>query len=471
MRTFVTKALDYAHDAAKAWIDGLDTRPVAARTTLNELRKSFQQALPETGMKPEEVIRWISENADNGMVGSASGRFFAWVIGGSLESALAADWLVSTWDQNAALYACSPAAAVIEEAAGQWIKTLLDLPREASFAFTTGCQLAHVTSLAAARHAVLKRANWNVENDGLFGAPRVAIMASDQKHGSIERAIRYLGFGRASFVLLQTDIAGRVMPQALERALANATGPVIVILNAADLNSGVCDPFPTLIPMAQQAGAWVHIDGAFGLLARASYRHRGALNGVEQADSWATDGHKWLNVPFDCGIAIIRDCDAHRAAMTISASYVATETSPRDQIDWNPEWSRRARGVPVYAALKELGRQGVESMVDRCCAHCDALVQGIGALAGAEVVAAANLNQGMICFSRRSQTSEENDAFTDEIIQRINATGEAFFSGTTWRGRRAMRVSVVNWRTNAEHVTRAIAAVRSVLNAAVDEIE
>jgi len=278
----VTKALDYAHYAAKAWIEGLDERPVAARATLRQLRKTFQRALPETGMKAEEVIRWIAENANDGMLGSAGGRFFGWVIGGGLESALAADWLVATWDQNAALYACGPAAAVIEEAAGEWIKSLLDLPREASFAFTTGCQLAHVTSLAAARYAVPKRANWDVENDGMFGAPRVTIMTNHQKHGSIERAARYLGFGRASLMSLQTDAAGRVMPQALERALVNATGHVIVILNAADLNVGACDPFAKLIPVAKLAGAWVHIDGA----STDQCDRRGILLGYDLA--WAT---------------------------------------------------------------------------------------------------------------------------------------------------------------------------------------
>ena len=213
---------------------------------------------------------------------------------------------------------------------------------------------------------------------------------------------------------------------------------------------------------AEEVIRWIAENANDGMLGSTGSQ----LEGVEQADSWATDGHKWLNVPFDCGIAIVRDCNAHRAAMTLSASYVAAEKSARDQIDWNPEWSRRARGVPVYAALKELGRQGVESMVDRCCAHCDALVRGIGALAGAEVVASANLNQGLIRFWKRGQTHEQDDAFTDEIIQQINATGEAFFSGTTWRGRRAMRVSVVNWRTCARDVERAITAVRSVLAAA-----
>ena len=463
----MTKALDYAHEAAKAWIDGLDARPVAARATLEQLRGTFQQSLPESGRKAEEVIRWIAENANDGMLGSAGGRFFAWVIGGGLESALAADWLVATWDQNAGIYACSPAAAVIEEAAGEWIKSLLGLPQEASFAFTTGCQLAHVTALAAARNAVLQRANWDVERDGMFGAPCVTILSSDQRHGSVERAARFLGFGRASIAALQTDDAGRVTPQALERALAGASGPAIVILNAADLNIGACDPFTTLIPIARQAGAWVHIDGAFGLFARASRRHRAQLDGVDLADSWATDGHKWLNVPFDCGIAIVRDRAAHRAAMTLSASYIAPEKNARDQIDWNPEWSRRARGIPIYAALMELGRHGVESLVDRCCAHCDALVRGIGALAGAQILAPASLNQGLIRFHKPGHSAEQDDAFTDEVIARVNASGEAFFSGTSWRGRRAMRVSVVNWRTCSNDVERAIAAVRSVL-ASVD---
>jgi glutamate/tyrosine decarboxylase-like PLP-dependent enzyme len=341
------KALDYAHRAAQAWICGLDERPVSARATSDELTAAFRGPLPDTGQRPEEVIAWLTENANAGMLGSASGRFFAWVIGGAVESALAADWMVATWDQNAALYACGPAAAIIEEVAGEWIKDLLDLPREASFAFTTGCQLAHMTGLAAARHALLRRAQWDVETDGMFGAPSITIMSNDQMHGSIERAARYLGFGRRALLPLPTDASDRIAPATLAQALSERSGPTIVVLNAADLNIGACDPFADLIPIAHAAGAWVHIDGAFGLFARASRKHRHHLDGVEQADSWATDGHKWLNVPFDCGIAIVRDREAHRAAMTLSASYIAPETSARDQIDWNPEWSRRARGIPV----------------------------------------------------------------------------------------------------------------------------
>jgi glutamate/tyrosine decarboxylase-like PLP-dependent enzyme len=460
----MSKALDFAHRAASAWIDGLDTRSVAARATLEELTAAFRGPLPERGCPPEDVLAWLTQHANDGMLGTASGRFFAWVIGGAIEAALAADWLVATWDQNAALYVCGPAAAVIEDAAGEWIKELLDLPREASFAFTTGCQLAHMTGLAAARHAVLRRVQWDVDTDGLFGAPPITLMTSDQKHGSVERAARYLGFGRRAILPLPTDTSGRVARATLEDALSCQSGPIILVLNAADLNVGVCDLFAELIPVAHAAGVWVHIDGAFGLFARASRKHRQHLDGVELADSWATDGHKWLNVPFDCGIAIVRDRDAHRAAMTLSASYIEPQSRARDQIDWNPEWSRRARGIPVYAALKEMGREGVEAMIDRCCAHCEALVNGIGVLSGAEVVHPATLNQGLVHFRRDGQTPEQDDAFTDETIEKINATGEAFFSGTTWRGRRAMRVSVVNWRTSAGDVERTIAAVRTVLS-------
>lgn len=457
------KALDYAHRAASAWIDGLDERPVAAQAILQDLTAAFRGPLPEIGSRPEEVIAWLTQHASGGVVGSASGRFFAWVIGGAVEAALAADWMVAAWDQNAAIYACGPAASVIEDVAGEWIKELLDLPREASFAFTTGSQMAHLTGLAAARHAILRRAQWDVEADGMFDAPRITIMTSDQKHGSVERAARYLGFGRKAIRPLSTDASGRIAPRTLAGALSDQADPIILVLNAADLNVGVCDPFAELIPMAHEAGAWVHVDGAFGLFARASRTHRRHLDGVELADSWVTDGHKWLNVPFDCGIAIVRDRDAHRAAMTLSASYIAPQSSARDQIDWNPEWSRRARGIPVYAALKEMGRQGVEAVIDRCCEHCEALVAGIGTLPGAQVVHPATLNQGLVRFRREGNTPEQDDAFTDAVIQTVNATGEAFFSGTTWRGRRAMRVSVVNWRTNARDVERAIAAVRGVL--------
>jgi len=458
----MNKALNLAFDASRDWIAGLDQRPVAASATREQLLARLGGSMPATGMAADQVIHSLVEHASDGMLGSAGGRFFAWVIGGGLESALAADWLVSAWDQNAGVYACSPAASVIEEIAGNWIKELLDLPRTASFAFTTGCQMAHMTALAAARHAVLKKHGWNVEEDGLFNAPPVTILTSDQKHGSIERAARFLGFGTKAIIPLEVNEHGHVTPQLLEAALGWIDGPVIVVLNAADLNIAACDPFAELIPIAHFAGAWVHVDGAFGLFARTSDKYRHFLDGVELADSWATDAHKWLNVPFDCGIAIVRDQTAHRAAMTLSTSYVASDSKSRDQLDWNPEWSRRARGIPVYAALKELGRQGVADLIERCCTHCSELVTGIGAVPGATVLFQPTMNQGLIRFEKAGASAAENDAWTDAVIQQINDSGAAFFSGTTWRGQRAMRVSVVNWRTSADDVRRAIAAVAAL---------
>ena len=458
-------ALEKAFEASKAWIEGLNDRPVGATASLETLKARIGIPLGTVGTPAGDVIDDLVEATRNGLHGSASGRFFAWVIGGAVPSALAADWLTSTWDQNAALYACGPAASVIEDTAGEWIKDLLDLPREASFAFTTGCQLAHFTCLAAARSAVLKRAGWNINQDGLFGAPAIRVLTSEHRHGSIDRAIRYLGLGNKSLESLPTDENGQIQPSTLRGAFNRSSAPTILVLDAADLNIAAFDPFATLIPIAKELGAWVHIDGAFGLFARASKSKQHLTKGIELADSWATDGHKWLNVPFDCGIAIIRDREAHREAMTISASYIAAEKQARDQIDWNPEWSRRARGIPVYAALRELGRSGVEKLVDRTSNYCHAIVTGIGKLPGAEVLWEPTLNQGLVRFRdmKPLATQADHDARTTEVIQAINETGEAFFSPTIWKGMKAMRVSVVNWRTNEEDVLRTIAAVEGVL--------
>lgn len=462
----MSDVLSLAHQAAKEWLHDIDSRPVAATADLAALRARFSGALPAVGTEAETVVAELIHGARDGLLGSASGRFFAWVIGGSLPSALAADWLVSAWEQNAALYACGPAVSVIEEAAGEMVKELLDLPREASVAFVTGCQMAHFTALAAARAAVLKRAGWDVNGEGLFGAPRIAVLANAQRHGSVDRAIRFLGLGTKSIRPIETDAVGRITPEVLRHALATTSGPKIVVLNAADLNVGSFDRFAELIPLARDAGAWVHVDGAFGLFARASRAKRHLTIGIEQADSWATDAHKWLNVPFDCGIAVVRDREAHREAMTIAASYIAAGKAVRDQIDWNPEWSRRARGVPVYAALRELGRAGVEALVERSCAHCAALVAGIGRLPGARVLHAPTLNQGLLQFRapQAGATDEDHDARTDAVIAAVNAGGEALFSSTIWQGRRAMRMSVVNWRTTDADVQRTIRAFEKVLN-------
>ena len=440
MHSVLEAALRHSVD----WLDGLDQRPVQATADLDTLRKRLDRRPGEEGVPAQQVIEELVRDVEGGILGSAGGRFFAWVIGGCLPSALAADWLTSAWDQNAALYACSPAAAVVEELAGAWMKEIFGLPAAASFALVSGCQMAHVTCLAAARHALLARRGWDVERRGLAGASAIRVLVAGA-HGSVDRAVRLLGVG--------LDHMTPFEPEELESVLlTDAAAPTIVVLQAGDINTGVFDRFTELIPLARRQGAWVHVDGAIGLWAAASDRFRHLLEGVEAADSWATDGHKWLNVPYDCGYAFVADAEAHRASMSHRAAYLTHDAEARDEIDWNPEWSRRGRGFATYAALRELGRRGLAAMVERCCDHARALVEGIGGLKGAEVPAEPIINQGLVRF-------DDDDRRTEETIAAVVATGEAFFGGTMWRGKRAMRVSVCNWRTSEEDVARAVRAV------------
>ncbi len=430
------ETLEAAFTAAMEHLDGLDRNSVAPTVDRATLLERLDVGVRDAGLPADQVVRELAEAVRGGIMGSASGRFFAWVIGGTQPAALAADWMTAAWDNNAGLYACSPAASVVEEIAGRWLKDILRLPSTASFALTTGCQMAHVTCLAAARHAVLARLGWDVEDRGLCGAPAIRVVRVAELHGSIDRALRLLGIGSGA---LTTE--------------ANWSGPTILVLQAGDINTGEFDDFERLIPEAKARGAWVHIDGAFGLWAAASPRLRHLVKGFELADSWTTDGHKWLNTPFDCGYAFVADPEAHRAAMSHQASYLTHADDARDPLDWTPEFSRRARGFPTYAALRQLGRSGVAELVERCCDHAKAIVCGIGKLAGAEILAEPIINQGLLRFGDR----------TDEVIAAVNRSGEAFFSGTTWRGMRAMRVSVSNWRTSEEDVARTIAAVKKVL--------
>jgi glutamate/tyrosine decarboxylase-like PLP-dependent enzyme len=444
---------------------------VAATADLATLRKKLSLPLDDSGRDATKIIDDLVKAVEGGIIDSTGPRFFGWVIGGSLPAALAADWLTSAWDQNAGMYATSPAAAVVEEVVGTWLKDLLRIPSTASFALVTGCQMAHVTCLLAARHALLARRQWNVEEEGLAGSPPIRILTSTEIHGSTIRAIRMLGLGEKHITALPADANGRLREDALIEALKRSPAqPTIVILQAGDLNIGAFDDFAKLIPIAKQHNAWVHVDGAFGLWCAATPRLRHLLNGAHDADSWTTDGHKWLNVPFDCGYAFVADPEAHRASLSHRASYLTHASDARDQMDWNPEWSRRARGFATYAALQQLGRQGIADLIERTCDHARALVTRIGALEGAEVVWEPRINQGLVRFlnPRKADPKDDadnNDAFTDRVIAEILASGEAFFTGTTWHGRRAMRVSVCNWQTSTHDVDRVVACIEKILHA------
>jgi len=453
--------LDHAAAHANRYLQTVDSRPIATTASLAELRSRLAKPLSNTPTASEQVIDELVRDTAGGILGSTSGRFFGWVTGGTLPVALAADWLTSTWDQNGASNLTAPAEAVVEEVCGDWAKQLLGIPASASFAFVTGSQMAHATAFAAARHKLLGDRGWNVEEQGLSGAPQLRVLTTENRHESIIRAVRLLGIGSKAISSVPTDNAGRMNAGELERALREAAdAPTIVSLQAGDLNTGIFDPFAEACRIAHEHDAWVHVDGAFGLWVATSGKYRHLLDGANQADSWATDGHKWLNLPFDSGLVFVADPTAHRAAFAQSASYSVPTENLRNQKDWNPEWSRRGRGFTAYAAIRALGRSGIAEIVDRCCACADRLVTGIGGLAGAEIVARPIINQGLVRFLAQDGN---HDRRTDDVIKRIQAKGVAWFGGATWRGMRVMRISVCNWATTERHIDETIASVREAI--------
>jgi glutamate/tyrosine decarboxylase-like PLP-dependent enzyme len=371
-------------------------------------------------------------------------------------AALAADWLASTWDQNAGLYACGPSAAIVEEVVGEWLKELLGIPAGASFALATGCQMAHATCLAAARNAVLADSGWDVEEQGLVGAPAIRVLAGARRHATIERALRLLGLGTHSLRPIAVDAQGRMDVDELRGALES--GPTIVCAQLGEVNTGSCDAIGEIADALEGTGAWLHVDGAFGLWAAASPRHAHLVSGHERASSWTTDAHKWLNVPYDCGLAFVARPEPHRAAMSVRAEYLVQDPdAARDEVDWTPEFSRRARGFAVYAALRSLGRSGIAELVERCCGHARRFAAELAGLPGCEIINVVVLNQVLLRF--------EDDETTSAVLRGVQDSGEAWMSGTTWDGRAAIRISVSNWRTSDEDVTRTVAAFARALDA------
>jgi glutamate/tyrosine decarboxylase-like PLP-dependent enzyme len=455
-----------ASELAAEYLASLATDPVSQEPDPAALRSRLAKELTDTGLSPLQVIEELSADAREGLMNSAGGRFFGWVIGGGIPVSIAADWLTSAWDQNAGAYSCAPSAAIIEEVVGGWLKDLLGLPEHASYAFVTGCQMAHVTALSAARHKVLANKGWSVEEQGLAGSPAIRVLVGEH-HETLLRALRHLGIGTNAVIRVATKEDGTIDVAALEAELGkDPAAPTIVSLAAGDLNRGAFDPFDEVCDLVQaQSGdrAWIHVDGAFGLWVAASERLRHLVRGIERADSWATDGHKWLNVPYDSGIAFVADVDSHRSAMTMPAAYKIEVENVRDQYEWGPEWSRRARGIPLYAVLRTLGRRGLSDMIERCCDLTKDLVQKLGALSGVEVLTDPIINQGLVRFL---DPKGDHDKRTDAVIGDINASGEAWFGPTVWRGMRVMRISVTNYRTTTQDVDRAVDAIRAALDRA-----
>jgi len=445
-------------EIAADFIESLERRPVWPDASVSELRGTLGGALQDEPRDPLSVVEELAAAAEPGVVAIPSGRYFGFVIGGAVPASLAADWLTSVWDQNAGLVVCGPSAAVVEEVAGAWLKDLLGIPASASFSFVTGCQLAHVTGLAAARHAVLDRVGWDVERDGLTGAPPIRVFLGGKRHVTIDRALRLLGLGSEAATRVEADGQGRMRVEALAESLRDAEGPAVVCAQVGEVNTGAIDALPEIADLCAETGAWLHLDGAFGLWASASPALRPLVAGVDRADSWATDAHKWLNVPYDCGLAFVADPDAHRAAMRLVAEYlVVDEKATRDAMDWTPEFSRRARGFAVYAALRSLGRSGVAELIDRCCRHARTFGAELARLPGCEILNQIVLNQVLFRFA--------DDATTSRVRSAVQQSGEAWMSGTTWDGRAAIRISVSNWRTSDEDVARTLEAFRHALAA------
>jgi glutamate/tyrosine decarboxylase-like PLP-dependent enzyme len=455
--TDVRALLQHTADLAAEFLESLDDRPVFPRASLEELRAGLRLPLQDEPLDPARVVDELAAAAEPGLVAMPSGRYFGFVIGGALPAALAADWLTAAWDQNAGLYVGGPSASVVEQVVREWVCELLGLPRDASIGFVTGTQMGSVTALAAARFRVLERAGWDVSRDGLAGGPRVRVLVGEKRHITIDRALRLLGLGAPEPVA--ADAQGRMDAGALRDALARSDAPTIVCAQAGEVNTGAFDPFEEIAATVAEHDAWLHVDGAFGLWAAATPRLRHLARGAERADSWITDAHKWLNVPYDSALVLCRDADAHRAAMTVSASYLIQDTDRvvRDEVDWVPEFSRRARGFALYAALRSLGRNGLAELVERTCDCARRFAEAIVELPGVELINDVVLNQVLFRF--------ESDEQTDEVLRAVQDAGDVWMSGTTWDGRRAIRISVSNWQTTEEEIDLAVASFRAALQA------
>jgi len=444
--------------AARHAIDYRKAVAVAARTptaSYAQMFDAFDGPTPETGGDPEAIIEELATLATPGIRASTGPRFYGWVIGQSHPTGVAADWLTAAWGQNGGNLLAAPAASAVEAVAAAWLLDLLGLPAEASVGLVTGATVANFVCLAAARSEVLRRVDWNVEADGLFGAPPIEVLIGADAHVTVFSALRYLGLGAARVRTIDSDDLGRMKAGAFEQALRIAKGPVIAIAQAGQINTGACDRFNEIAPMARDRDAWLHVDGAFGLWAQASPNRAHLTAGVELADSWATDGHKW-QTPYDCGYAIVRNAEAHRRAMTVTASYLPPpEGAERDPSAYVPELSRRARGFATWAMIKQFGRAGISELVDRCCMLAAHMAEQLGKTPDVEVVCPVELNQFMIRFGGQT----DGDRLTLETIRHLQEDAVAFVGSAQWRGQWVMRVSVTSGATTLEDADKTVDAI------------
>ena len=446
---------DLLHEAAERsirYIESLDERHVAPRPDDVDRLSCLDVTLPARSTDPRAVLQQLDEIGSPATMAMAGPRFFGFVIGGALPVTVAAGWLATAWDQNTGLYNSTPGTAVIEQVALNWLIDVLALPKGIAGGFVTGTTVAHITALAAARHVVLVKVGWNVEADGLFGAPPITVITGAEAHPTLFKALGVVGFGRTRVVKVPTDAQGRMRADAMPRI----EGPTIVCVQAGNVNTGAFDPIGEICDHAHESGAFVHVDGAFGLWARASREQAHLAEGIERADSWATDGHKWLNVPYDSGIAFVRDGDALRAAMAVNAEYLPTESTHRNPSDYTPELSRRARGVEVWAALLSLGRDGVEELVARNCRQARRFAERLSA-AGFEILNDVVLNQVLVSFGDAERTAR--------VITAIQADGTCWAGITKWQGKTAMRISVISWATTDDDVELSADAIIRIAGA------
>jgi glutamate/tyrosine decarboxylase-like PLP-dependent enzyme len=446
-------AMRRAFELGLDYLAGLDARHVGARADASSIAERLGGPLPEQGTDPIEVVEGLAAAADQGLVASLGPRYFGFVIGGALPAAQAADVLTTAWGQNAALHALSPAAAAAEEVAGRWMLELLGLPSTASTGLPTGAGLGNAIGIAAGRHRVLERAGWDAEDRGLYGAPEIRVVIGEEAHATVLTALQYLGLGRARVVRVPADEQGRMRAEPATDAIAGWDGPVIAVAQAGNVNTGAFDPMPALADaVAAHGNAWLHVDGAFGLWAAVSPRLRHLVDGVDRADSWSTDAHKWLNAGYDCGFVATADPSAHRAAMAGSGAYLMRTDAQRENWEWTLDSSRRARGFALYAAIRSLGRQGVCALVERCCDIATRMAERLEAADGVAVLNEVVLNQVLVRFG-------DEDERTRRVIAAVQDDGTAWLGGTVWQGRAAMRISVSNWSTTEADADATVDAI------------